>query len=86
MKTLIAALVALSTVAAIAPANATISSKNLVTFDGPAFGPADIKGSDGPAFGPADIKGFDGPAFGPSDIRGFDGPAHDWTQSGGNQR
>ena len=86
MKTLIAALLALSTVAAIAPANATISSKNLVTFDGPAFGPADIKGSDGPAFGPADIKGFDGPAFGPSDIRGFDGPAHDWTQSGGNQR
>ena len=86
MKTLIAALVALSTVAAIAPANATISSKNLVTFDGPAFGPADVKGSDGPAFGPADIKGFDGPAFGPSDVRGFDGPAHDWTQSGGNQR
>ena len=86
MKTLLAALLALSTVAAIAPANATISSKNLVTFDGPAFGPADVKGFDGPAFGPADVKGFDGPAFGPSDIRGFDGPAHDWTQSGGNQR
>ena len=78
MKTLLAALLALSTVAAIAPANATISSKNLVTFDGPAFGPADIKGFDGPAFGPADIKGFDGPAFGPSDIRSFDGPAFGW--------
>ena len=86
MKTLIAALVALSTVVAIAPANATISSKNLVTFDGPAFGPADVKGFDGPAFGPADIKGFDGPAFGPSDIRGFDGPAHGMTMNGGNQR
>ena len=86
MKTLIAALLALSTVAALAPANATISSKSLVTFDGPAFGPADIKGSDGPAFGPADLKGFDGPAFGPSDVRGFDGPAHGMTMNGGNQR
>ena len=68
MKTLLAALLALSTVAAIAPANATISSKTLVTFDGPAFGPADVKGTDGPAFGPSDIRSFDGPAFGWKDI------------------
>ena len=68
MKTLLAALLALSTVAAIAPANATTSSKTLVTFDGPAFGPADVKGTDGPAFGPSDIRSFDGPAFGWKDI------------------
>ena len=88
MKTLIAALIALTTVAAVAPASATISSPTLVTFDGPAFGPADIKGSDGPAFGPVrvPVRGFDGPAFGPSDIRSFDGPAHGMTMNGGNQR
>ena len=85
MKTVLAALLALSTLAAVVPANATVNSGNLTTFDGPAFGPADIKGTDGPAFGPADLKGFDGPAFGPSDVRGFDGPAHGWDESG-NQR
>ena len=74
MKTLLAALVALSTLAAIAPANASV--KNIPSFDGPAFGPADVKGTDGPAFGPADIKGTEGPAFGPSDVRSFEGPAH----------
>jgi hypothetical protein len=85
MKTLLAILIAASALAAVAPANATINSGNPPTFDGPAFGPADVKGFDGPAFGPADIKGFDGPKFGPSDIRTFDGPAYGW-QSGGNQR
>ncbi len=72
MKTLIALLVAASALAAVAPANATINSGNLPTFDGPAFGPKDL-------------RTFDGPAFGPSDIRTFDGPAYGW-QSGGNQR
>lgn len=86
MKTLIAALVALSTLAAVAPANAAFTSKDLVTFDGPAFGPADIKGFDGPAFGPRDLPEPNGPAFGPSDIRSFDGPARNWTIEGGNQR
>ncbi len=85
MKTLIALLLAASTLAAVAPANAGISPNNLSTFDGPAFGPADIKGSDGPAFGPNDLRTFDGPKFGPSDIRTFDGPANSW-QAGGNQR
>lgn len=86
MKTLLAALLALSTVAAVVPANAAFTSKDLVTFDGPAFGPADIRGSDGPAFGPNDIKGPEGPAFGPSDIRSFEGPAHIGTVYGGNER
>ena len=85
MKTLLAALVAAATLAAVVPANATINSGNLVTFDGPAFGPSDVKGFDGPAFGPADVKGFDGPAFGPADIKSFDGPGHSWDESG-NQR
>ena len=75
MKTLIAALLALSTVAAVAPANATVKSMNIPSFDGPAFGPADVKGTDGPAFGPADVRSFDGPGFGPADVRSFDGPA-----------
>lgn len=86
MKTLFAALLALSTIAAVAPANAAFTSKDLVTFDGPAFGPADIKGFDGPAFGPNDIKSSEGPAFGPSDIRSFDGPARNWIVYSGNER
>ncbi len=80
MKTLIAALVALSAVAT--SANAAPFPP---TFDGPAFGPSDIRSFDGPAFGPKDIRGFDGPQFGPSDIRSFDGPAQTWSE-GGNQR
>jgi hypothetical protein len=82
MKTLIALLIAASTLAAVAPANAGISSGNLPAFDGPAFGPA---GSDGPAFGPKDLRAFDGPAFGPSDVRTFDGPGHGPMEST-NQR
>ncbi len=85
MKTLIALLIAASALAAVAPANASINSGNLPTFDGPAFGPADIKGFDGPAFGPKDLRTFDGPQFGPSDLRTFDGPAHS-HMTGGNQR
>ena len=85
MKTLIALLIAASTIAAVAPANAGISSSNLATFDGPAFGPADVKTFDGPAFGPKDLQTFDGPKFGPSDVRSFEGPAQSW-QAGGNQR
>jgi hypothetical protein len=84
MKTLIALLIAASTLAAVAPANAGINSSNLPSFDGPAFGPADVKGFDGPAFGPSDLRTFDGPKFGPSDIRSFDGPALQWESA--NQR
>jgi hypothetical protein len=85
MKTLLAVLIAASTLAAVVPANAGIQSSNLPSFDGPAFGPADIKTFDGPAFGPHGSQTFDGPKFGPSDIRTFEGPAHSW-QAGGNQR
>jgi hypothetical protein len=85
MKTFIALLIAASTLAAVAPANAGINSLNLPSFDGPAFGPADVKGSDGPAFGPSDVRSFDGPAFGPSDVRTFDGPSHGPMETG-NQR
>lgn len=86
MKTLIAAIVALSAATAlVAPASAGVSINSIPTFDGPAFGSADIKTFDGPAFGPADIKSFDGPAFGPSDIRSFDGPGYT-SQDSGNQR
>jgi hypothetical protein len=84
MKTLIAFLLAASTLAAVAPASAAINSGSLPTFDGPAFGPADLKTFDGPAFGPNDLRTFDGPKFGPSDIRSFDGPARQWESA--NQR
>ena len=86
MKTLIAALVAVSTLAAaVAPASAGFGPKDLTTFDGPAFGPSDVRGSDGPAFGPADLRTAEGPAFGPSDVRSFDGPRNA-NMIGGNQR
>lgn len=75
MKTLAAALIALSTLAAVAPANAGFGPQSVTSFDGPAFGPTEVRGFDGPAFGPSDVRGFDGPAFGPTDVRGFDGPA-----------
>ena len=63
MKKILAALIALSAMtAAIAPASAGFTTKDLVTFDGPAYGPKDIVTFDGPGFGPSDIRGFDGPA------------------------
>jgi hypothetical protein len=87
MKTLIAALVAVSTLAAaVAPASAAFGPKDLTSFDGPGFGPADVRGFDGPAFGPADVRGFDGPAFGPKDVTSFDGPQHSWIVTGRNER
>jgi hypothetical protein len=56
MKTLIAALVAVSALAgAITPASAAFGPKDLVSFDGPAFGPKDLTSFDGPAFGPKDL-------------------------------
>ncbi len=81
MKTLIAAFVALSAVATAASA----APYPHPFFEGPQFGPSDLRTFDGPAFGPKDIRGFDGPQFGPSDIRSFDGPAQTWSE-GGNQR
>ena len=62
MKTFIAALIALSTVAAIAPANASFGPNSLMTFEGPGFGPADIRTAEGPGFGPSDLRSFEGPA------------------------
>ena len=66
MKTLLAALIALSTVASVANAG-------------------QIPSFDGPAFGPKDVRSFDGPAFGPSDVRSFEGPARGWYETA-NQR
>jgi hypothetical protein len=61
MKTLAAALIALSTLAAVAPANA--------------FGPRDLPEQPGPAFGPRDLPEQPGPAFGPNDLPVQPGPA-----------
>ena len=75
MKTLAAVILALSTIAAVAPAHAGFGPGSLSTQTGPAFGPNDITTQSGPAFGPSDITTQTGPAFGPSDIRSFEGPA-----------
>jgi hypothetical protein len=78
MKTLAAALLALSTLAAVAPAHA-FGPRDLPQHPGPAFGPSDLSTQTGPAFGPRDLPEPVGPAFGPSDVRSFDGPARSWV-------
>ena len=75
MKTLAAVILALSTIAAVAPAHAGFGPGSLSTQTGPAFGPSDLNTQSGPAFGPSDITTQSGPAFGPSDVRTFEGPA-----------
>jgi hypothetical protein len=82
MKSFIATLVAASALASAAIAGPLPYPPS---FDGPQFGPSDIRSFDGPASGPNGSRTFDGPAFGPSDVRSFDGPARTW-QEGGNQR
>ena len=84
MKTLLATLIALSALAAVAPANAGVQTP-IPSFDGPAFGPSDVKGSDGPAFGPSDVRSFEGPAFFVRNTRAVDGRIRS-SMGGGNQR
>ena len=80
MKTLAAALLALATVAAVAPAHAGFGPNDVRSFEGPGFGPNDLSTQTGPAFGPQDVRSFEGPAFGPADVRSFEGPAR-WFQA-----
>jgi hypothetical protein len=64
MKTVLAALVALSTLAAIVPANAGFGPKDLPIQDtAPGFGPKDLPIQDtAPGFGPKDLPEPVGPA------------------------
>lgn len=76
MKTLAASLIALTALAS--AASAGFGPQDVRGFDGPAN--ISVPSFDGPAFGPSDVRGFDGPAFGPADVRGFDGPAREhWS-------
>ncbi len=77
MKTLIASLIA-----AAAFVTAATAAPFPPSFDGPAFGPSDVRSFDGPAFGPKQVPSFDGPAFGPKDVPSYDGPARSSHDSG----
>jgi hypothetical protein len=69
MKTLIASLLAFSTLAAVVPAQAGFGPKDLRVQDtAPGFGPRDLPEPSGPAFGPRDLPEPVGPAFGPKDL------------------
>jgi hypothetical protein len=68
MKTLIASLIALSTLAAVVPAHAFGPKDLPIPETNGGFGPRDLPEPAGPAFGPKDLAEPAGPAFGPKDL------------------